>query len=413
MTTRFGFTPVVPPFAGAGQEEAVVAAYLDRLVGLGGERWDAESYGDPAPLCLLVATGGTEGVVLDLYDRRQAEVPGEPVLLVAHPGNNSLPASLEVLARLHQDGAQGRIVYLHGADDDAGFATLAEAVRDLHVRASLRAALIGVVGTPSDWLVASSPSADVVSDVWGPRVVEIPMRELKTALESADDAEVAARAASLRDDATSCAEPTQADVDAVSRVTEGLTALVQQRELDAVTVRCFDLVLEDGTSGCYALSELTDAGIIAGCEGDLVSTVGMLWVHRLLDTVPWMANPAHLDEAGNTLVLAHCTVPRTLVDDYRLRSHFESGLAVGIQGTLPKGPVTLLRIGGAMMDELWLAEGELVSTGDAENLCRTQATIELSRGHVTELLRAPLGNHIVLVYGHHADRLATWWETML
>lgn len=413
MASRFGFTPVVPPFAGAGQEEAVVAAYMERLELFGGERWDGGSYGNPAPLCYLVATGGTEGAVLDLHARRQAEVPGEPALLVAHPGNNSLPASLEVLARLHQEGAQGRIVYLRGADDEAGFAQLAEAISDLRVRGSLRAARIGMVGTPSDWLVASSPSGDIVADVWGPTVVPIDMDELKAAMRTADEAEVAERSASLRDDASSCAEPSPVDVEAVSRVTAGLSALVHERELQAVSVRCFDLVLEDGTSGCYALSELTDTGVIAGCEGDLVSTVGMLWAHLLLDEVPWMANPAHLDEAANTLVLAHCTVPRTLVADYRLRSHFESGLGVGIQGTLPKGRVTLLRIGGAMMDELWLAEGDLVATGNAENLCRTQATVELTRGHVGELLRAPLGNHIVMVYGHHADRLANWWETML
>jgi len=196
-------------------------------------------------------------------------------------------------------------------------------------------------------------------------------------------------------------------------VHEGLRALVREHRLDALTVRCFDLVLDRGTSGCFALSELTDAGVIAGCEGDLVSTVGLMWANLLTGEVPWMANPAELDVDANALVLAHCTVPRTLVESYRLRSHFESGLGVGIQGMLPLGPVTLLRIGGSMMDALWLAEGEVISTGDAENLCRTQVRIALSRGNVSDLLSAPLGNHIVLVYGHHADRLATWWESML
>ena len=122
-----------------------------------------------------------------------------------------------------------------------------------------------------------------------------------------------------------------------------------------------------------------------------------------------MANPAQIDSKSNTLWLAHCTVPRKLVEDYRLRSHFESGLGVGIQGTLPKGPVTLLRIGGRGMDRLWLAEGEILRSGDAENLCRTQVEIRLTNGGtVTDLLRTPLGNHIVLVLGHHLDRLQRW-----
>lgn len=413
MSSGFGFTPVVPPFEGAGQQESVVADYVALLEAAGGTRRELDDYDDPSPLCLLVATGGTEGVVLGLHARRQAGVPGEPVLLIAHPGNNSLPAALEVLARLHQDGAQGRIVYLRGTEDEAGLAALRDALHDARVRAGMHAARIGMIGKPSDWLVASSPAASVVTGTWGPRIVPIDMAELRQAMAIACEQEMADRASALSDTATATVEPSADSVLAASRVNAALREVVAAHELDAVTVRCFDLVLADETSGCYALSDLIDAGVIAGCEGDLVSTVGMLWAHRLLGEVPWMANPADVDERKNTVLLAHCTVPRSMLESYRLRSHFESGLGVGIQGELPKGPVTLLRIGGSLMDALWLAEGELVETGDAENLCRTQARIALTSGHVSDLLQAPLGNHIVMVRGHHAERLGSWWETML
>ena len=139
----------------------------------------------------------------------------------------------------------------------------------------------------------------------------------------------------------------------------------------------------------------------------------MLWAYMLLGQIPWMANPAQLNEASNTLWLAHCTVPRRLVQGYGLRSHFESGLGVGIQGTLPKGPVTLLRIGGTMMEKIWLAEGEILQAGDAEDLCRTQAEVRLTHGKVQDLLNAPLGNHLILVKGHHSPRLQAWWETFI
>ncbi len=102
-----------------------------------------------------------------------------------------------------------------------------------------------------------------------------------------------------------------------------------------------------------------------------------------------------------------------MVERYRLRSHFESGQGVGIQGDIPLGPVTLLRIGGTGLGELWLADGEVLSRGDAEDLCRTQVDIGLTIGDVSELLHAPLGNHIVLIRGHHGARLEGWWETML
>jgi len=413
MTKRFGFTPVVPPFAGAGQVEDVVSGYMAALEAMSGERWDAAQYGSPDPLCFLVATGGTERVVLDLYTARQEFVPDEPVLLVAHPGNNSLPASLEVLARLHQEGARGRIVFLRSPGDDTGLAELAQALDDVAVLATLRGTRIGLVGDPSDWLVASSPDADVVRDVWGPEVVPIALSELEVAMDAAVDANVLAAMADLGGGAYESLEPSEGEMADVARVYAGLQALVDRYDLDALTLRCFDLVLDRNTTGCFALSALTDAGVISGCEGDLVSTVGLLWTSLVTGEVPWMANPAELDEDANTLKLAHCTVPRGLVERYRLRSHFESGLGVGIQGDIPLGPVTLARIGGAMMDALWLAEGDITANGDAENLCRTQVDIALSRGEAGDLLRAPLGNHIILIRGHHADRLAEWWETML
>jgi L-fucose isomerase-like protein len=200
----------------------------------------------------------------------------------------------------------------------------------------------------------------------------------------------------------------------VVRVYLALKETVEQYKLDSVTVRCFDLVLDLETTGCFALAQLNDEGIVAGCEGDVVSTLGQLWVHELVGEIPWMANPAQVDETRNALWLAHCTVPRTIVEDYCLRSHFESGLGVAIQGQLPAGPVTLLRIGGRNLDRLWLAEGELLQAGSAENLCRTQAEIRLHADYdVRELLRAPLGNHVVLFAGHHLARLQTWHQTII
>ncbi|UCC77947.1 MAG: hypothetical protein JSW37_06160, partial [Anaerolineales bacterium] len=118
-----------------------------------------------------------------------------------------------------------------------------------------------------------------------------------------------------------------------------------------------------------------------------------------------MANPVQLNPTAGTLWLVHCTVRRCLLSKYRLQSHFESGLGLGLAGELPGGPVTLLRIGGKAMNQLWLAKGDVVRSSSAENLCRTQAGVELTRGEVGDLLDAPLGNHLVCVRGRHMDRL--------
>ncbi len=414
MSTEFGILTVAPDSLVSDEAvESITGDYVTALQTLGGASWTEENVADPAPLFLLVATGGTENVIMNLQAKRKSHVPNEPVFLIAHPANNSLPAALEVLARLQQDGVQGRIFYLKGPDDEAGLQQIAEAAQDLVVRRALQEARIGLMGDPSDWLVASMPDPATVQATWGPEVVPIALDEITQAMERISDDELRPTLAALKAKAAEIREPSEAEMRDVVRVHAALRRLVNAYELDALTVRCFDLVLNLQTTGCFGLAELTDEGVIAGCEGDLVSTVGLLWAYKLLGEIPWMANPAQLDADANALWLAHCTVPRRMIESYRLRSHFESGLGVGIQGRLPTGPITLLRIGGTKMQQLWLAEGEIVATGEAENLCRTQAQVELTRGHVTDLLHAPLGNHLVLAPGHHADRLRAWWKMLI
>ena len=134
--------------------------------------------------------------------------------------------------------------------------------------------------------------------------------------------------------------------------------------LDAVTVRCFDLLGDPGTSGCLALASLNDEGIVAGCEGDVPSTLAMLLVRYLLGRPSWMANPATVDVDANRLVLAHCTVAPSMLEGFALDTHFESGMGVGIHGHFAHQPVTLLRFGGTDLDECWIVEGDIVANGD-------------------------------------------------
>jgi L-fucose isomerase-like protein len=96
-----------------------------------------------------------------------------------------------------------------------------------------------------------------------------------------------------------------------------------------------------------------------------------------------------------------------------VRSHFESGIGVGIEGELPGGDVTLVRVGGRELDRLWVANGEALPEPPREGLCRTQLTVGLDAPRLAELLRDPLGNHLVVVPGHHEEHLREWWELMV
>ena len=411
---RFGYVAVAAAPVGQRSQAGAAPDYAAALRAIGGEPWELSNVTDPAPLVVLVETGGTERTIRDLWRRRLETAAKAPVILVAHSGANSLPASLEALARLRQDGQQGRILYLASPEDEAGLAGVKAAVRDVDAWRQLRQARIGVVGSPSGWLVASSPDPAIVRTTWGPHVVPVSLEQLTEAIRTAAGDAAGSRRESIASGAVEVREPEPGDITRAELVFAAVQHIAEQHGLKGVALRCFDLVDELGTTGCVALSRLADQGLAAGCEGDVVSTVTMLWVKLLLGETSWMANPSAVDLAGNSLVLAHCTVPRGMIDGYTLRSHFESGIGVAIQGTMSGGPVTLVRIGGKSMTELWLAEAEIERAGNADNLCRTQVEVHLtSGGTVADLLERPLGNHVVLVRGRHAARLRAWWEMMI
>lgn len=386
-------------------DEAAVATITEpvrtRLDALGGRRGPAGEDG-AAPFVIVVATGGTEQAVLDTARARASACPGEPVVLVAHPRHNSLPAALEAMARLHQDGGRGRIAYVpDGEADEPG-----EALADLVAWHRLRSTRLGQVGEPSDWLTASVPDPDAVRRRWGVDLVPVPMRDVLDHHRPPAPGEVPVRWRGV-------SGPGADEVAAAEALLPTLTGVLDRHGVDAVTVRCFDFLGELRTSGCLALADLNEEGIVAGCEGDVAAAVAMLWVRHRLGSAGWIANPAQVDVDADELVLAHCTIAPSLADDLHLDTHFESGLGVGISGTIAPQPVTLVRLGGPGLDRRWLADGEVVGSGDSPDLCRTQATVRLAPGRVAGLLDAPLGNHLVLVPGHHADRLDRWWHLVV
>lgn len=399
--TGFTYTIVASSLHDRDAVDRITAPIRSRLDALGGALTLDPAAAVDAPHVVVVATGGTEQAVLATVARRRDAVPWEPALLVAHPLHNSLPASLESLARLRRDGTPGRIVQLAGSAE-----ALTDAIADLTALHRLRRIRVGLVGEPSEWLVASVPDRARFARRWGIELVDIDVEPIVAGYRSAADDSGLAVAVRF-----SGRQPVSATTLAAAAVHPPLVRAATDAGVDAVAVRCFDFLTELGTSGCIALAELNDAGMVAGCEGDVAATVAMLLARTVLDRVAWVANPASIDVDANRLVLAHCTIAPSMVDDVELHTHFESGLGIGIRGTFAPGPVTLLRLGGDELEEHWFAEADVVSAGTSPDLCRTQVTLQLRDRSVRELLDAPLGNHLVMVHGHHHAHLERWWRT--
>lgn len=367
---------------------------------------------NPSFEAYFIVSGGTEQKAISfITENHQQEIP---VLLIAHPGNNSLPASLEILAKLNLQNRKGKIVFCPAADDTDSVENLKNMVRDIQLLNKLKNSNLGLIGKPSDWLIASKPELREVFENWGINIKKIEVEELRSIINSASNEDSSILTNDFKDNSVNIIEPDQKTITEGVKVYQGLKQLTERHNLDALTIRCFDLVTKDKTTGCYALSQLTDEGIIAGCEGDLPSAVGMYWSYLLTGETPWMANPASIDVKNSTVKLAHCTVPRKITSSYSIRSHFESGLGIAIQGEVKEGSVTLLRLGGKDLKSIWTAEGNLILKANEENLCRTQVEILVNDNEkLEELLSNPLGNHIVMIHGWHSEKLLKWYREFI
>ncbi|MDP8269297.1 MAG: hypothetical protein P9L97_11275 [Candidatus Tenebribacter davisii] len=395
------FIPVASDFLSEKELKKIVISNLTKLNKYCEKQINKTEILEVEQVYYFIVTGGTEAQVLDLQRIRDDKFKNEEIILLAYESNNSLAASLELLARFKQIGKSGKIIYLPKKQE---IKTSITNIQTLNGKEQLTGCRIGEVGEPSDWLVASSPTHEKVKKNWGAEVITIEIMELKELYSQITEAECSKIFKELTGKSEEIIEPTDKDIINNIRVYLAMKELIKKYELDAVTLRCFDLVTDLGTTGCYALSRLNDEGIIAGCEGDMVSTLGMLLVYKKTGILPWMANPSKLDIDNNSLILAHCTVPISIVDNYVIRSHFESGIGVGIQGTFPKGDVTIFRIGGNDLDKVWLATGKIISTSKDENLCRTQIEVKLNSNYnVIDLLVEPLGNHLIIVPGNFKE----------
>ncbi len=351
---------------------------------------------------VLVLTGGVERDVLKLV----AQLP-PPALLIAHPAHNSLPAALEILARIRQGGGEGRILFGSPEQIAAG---LEQELAITRAWERLRYSRVGLIGEPSDWLVASDVDRAFLKGRLSVELIPIEMSELLSRLETMEAPRV--EGARFQRAAQATDRRAGQDVESSVRIYHALRAVIDEHRLAACSVRCFDLINELGQTGCYALSRLNDEKIPAGCEGDLQALFSLFVAHVLSGQPAFMGNVTSVAADAGLLEMAHCTCPLSMAAEYRIATHFESDLGVGIAAQLPIGPCTVFRLGGERLDRLFLREGTTQETPVRENLCRTQTRIAVD-GPVGELLEAPLGNHHVLLAGHHRRTIEMFFNRYL
>lgn len=331
---------------------------------------------------ILVQTGGSEGKFLQIIDKL---VP--PIYLLTYGSNNSLAASLEILSYLKKHNLSGEV--LHG---DPNY------ISSRIKRLSMNKKYFGIIGKPSDWLISSDVDYGKVESIFNIKLIDISIDELVDYYNKENDV------------ISTNYEFNQNEISKALRLNNAIEQIITKYNLSGLTIRCFDLLTKLETTSCLSLALLNKKGIISACEGDIPSLITMSVIKDVTNEVSFQCNPSYIDIKSNTIILAHCTLPLSMCTSYKLDTHFESGIGIGIKGELKICRITLIKI-SSDLKHYFISEGEIIENLNRHDLCRSQIKIHLDKS-VSYFLTAPLGNHHLICYGEHGKELERYLSSI-
>ncbi len=324
---------------------------------------------------ILVLSGGSENEFLSNLPKLR-----EPFYILTYGYNNSLPASLEILSYIKDNNYDGEV--LHG-----NINYIVDRINDLLNRVNY-----GVIGNPSDWLIASEVnySNALKHNV---NLINIDIDEVVNEYNSITEL----------DDLSIHLDYDKKEIDKANKLYRALVNIKQKYNLKGLTIRCFDLLSKLNTTACLGLSLLNRDKTISTCEGDIPSMISMKIIYDLFKQSSFQANPSQINLEENEIVFAHCTLPLDMCNSFKLDTHFESNIGIGIKGELNLTKVTIFKLARNLKD-YYVETGTIVENLNSDKLCRTQIKIKLDNSPNYFLTR-PYGNHHIIFYGDHKNEL--------
>ena len=370
---------------------ALIHSLEDENLSIAIETDASKLYEDSDLVLILVQSGGSENLFIKNFAQFK-----EPYYLLTYGVNNSLAASLEILAFLKNHNLKGEV--LHGDTDYIRSRIKALAPIQTTKKGSVN---LGLIGRSSDWLISSDVDPKNALEKFDVNLVYVPIQELIDEYNKLSSFEIYD---SLKDKKFDPKEVSKAE-----RLYNAIKVLVKKYNLSGFTIRCFDLLGTLKTTACLALSHFNDEGIIATCEGDVPSMLGMYVAQKMLNEAAFQCNPSRIDTKNNEILLAHCTIPCKICKSFVLDTHYESGIGVGIHGEVKEGNATIFRLNSALT-ECFVEEGTIKNNQYENKLCRTQIVCNFPE--LDKILKTPLGNHELIILGHHKEALVKYFESI-
>jgi L-fucose isomerase-like protein len=336
----------------------------------------------------FIASGGAEPGFL-----KNHEAVKPPYILLTTPAYNSLAAAMEILGYLDEQGKPGEI--LHGSIESIA-KRLGVLLRAAQAKRKIAGMRLGAIGKPSG-LISSEADKEKLKAASGMEIVELTLDELVEEYHKGGYPEnewtKELKSAGYASD----------EVEKALNVYGATCRMIERHNLQAVTIRCFELLSLIETTGCLALAILNAQGIPAACEGDTKSLASMVILNAITGQSSFMANPSCMDDQTMEIVFAHCTLPIDMPDRYRLTTHFESGIGVAVAGDVSLGKVTVFKCNDTLTRH-YAGRAELLECPNREDLCRTQMRLKMLDG-VDYFAHGPISNHHMIVKGDWVDEI--------
>ncbi len=358
---------------------------------------DPAAFNNDELYVIFIAGGGTEEMFLNVFPFLK-----HPLIILSDGYHNSFAAATEIVTWLSNNDVEYSSYNIPLDADEVYFRKLDQELKgiyyQIYVKHGIKGMNIGLIGGESSWLIASHVNKGYISSSLQVNFTDIKITELIDSFYKIKNEKRDFSADPLFNRFKGfLTGRSSGDLENAIIMYYALRGICGKYSLNALTIKCFDLIELSRTTACLALSLLNDEGIISGCEGDIPSLLSLIMLKKGTHKPGFMANPTSSDKNSLTVDFSHCTVPLSMTESYTLPSHYETSVGIGIQGNLPAGKYSLYKIGGKNMEKYFYCAGEITGNPNLKMRCRTQVRFRFGTAEdFDRFIMSRLGNHFII-----------------
>jgi len=247
-----------------------------------------------------------------------------------------------------------------------------------------------------------------IKDRFGTEIKEVSLDRVEKAFAAVGDADAQAEADRWIRQAVQVVEPSKEEIFRSCKLALAMERLLDEEDATVFTVDCYgtmwDKTIKLPAYPCLGFSRLNSMGLGGICESDLRSAMTHIIFQGLAGKPGFISDPT-VDQADNTIILAHCmgTVnmegPARPASPYKIRTVMERQQGVVPQVFMPVGKkVTQAVLVGT--DLLVYFTGDVVAAPDSDRGCRSQITVRIDGDAEALWKNWSHGLHRVTCYGN-------------